>query len=108
MFSEQVRALYFPLGEYLSRVPDGIAGKAALDTVAATEKAYWKVFWQQPEIADSALTPTQRDLFPLLKGMLAVEQKDRENSQWQFGNPVRLRPGAPIPQMQPRRQISNE
>ena len=92
LFSVRVRALYAPLGEFLAGIPDGVAGKAALDTVAATQKAYWKIFWQQPEIADSIVTPTQRELFPLLKGMLAVEQKDREHSQWQFGNPVKLRP----------------
>ena len=108
VFSERVRALYIPLGEYLARIPEGIASKAALDTVAATEKAYWKVFWEQPEIADAIITPTQRDLFPMLKGMLAVEKKDRENSQWQFGNPVKLRPGSPTtaaPEMRLRRPV---
>jgi hypothetical protein len=58
--------------------------------VSATQKAYWKVFWQQPEIADSIITPLQRDLMPMLKTMLGIPQKDRENSQWMFGNPVTL------------------
>jgi hypothetical protein len=66
--------------------------------VRATERAYWRVFWEQPEIADSIVTPTQRELMPLLRGMLATPKRDRENSQWQFGNAVPLvdgqRPGA--------------
>ena len=96
-------------GGRLRKLPEGAANKAALDTVAATEKAYWKIFWQQPEIADAAITPTQRELFPMLKGMLSIEKKDRENSQWQFGNPVRLRPGmpAPPPPQQRRTQVSS-
>jgi hypothetical protein len=94
-YGARVRALYVPLGEYLARIPDGVANKAALDTVAATEKLYWQAFWEQPEIADAAITPTQRELFPMLKGMLAVEKKDRERSQWQFGSPVRLYPSLP-------------
>jgi hypothetical protein len=56
------------------------------------------VFWVQPEIADSIITPTQRELFPMLKGMLGISKKDREHSRWQFGNPVTFtdeKPNAP-------------
>jgi hypothetical protein len=47
VFSQRVRALYKPLGEFLARGQGG-AGKAELDSVQATQKAYWKVFWEQP------------------------------------------------------------
>jgi hypothetical protein len=56
--------------------------------VQATQKAYWKIFWQQPEVADSLITPSQRELLPMFKSMIATPSKDRENSQWQFGHPV--------------------
>ena len=42
------------------------------------------------EIADSIVTVSQRELVPMFKSMLAVPMKDRENSQWQFGQPVTL------------------
>jgi hypothetical protein len=96
VFSVRVRALYKPLGEFLARGQGG-AGKAELDSVQATQKAYWKVFWEQPEIADSIVTPAQRELIPLFKGMLSVPKPQREHSQYQFGRPVTLvdRPRAP-------------
>ena len=87
-FRTKVRAIYVPLGQYLSQFADGQATKAALDSVAASTKAYWKVFWQQPERADSIITPTQRQLMPFFMSMLSVPQKDREHSQYQFGFPV--------------------
>lgn len=87
VFSAQVRAIYFPLGEFLAHGQGG-AGKAELDSVQATQKAYWKVFWQQPEIADSIVTPSQRELVPIFKSILATPQSNREHSQWQFGHPV--------------------
>ena len=42
----------------------------------------------KPELADSVITPTQRELFPMLRNMVATPQRDRENAQWQFGYPV--------------------
>jgi hypothetical protein len=87
VYSAEVRALYVPLGQFLAQGQGG-AGKAELDSARATQKLYWKVFWRQPEIADSIVTVSQRELVPMFKSMLAVPQKDRENSQWQFGNPV--------------------
>ncbi len=97
-FSERVRALYKPLGEFLARGQGG-AGKAELDSVQATQKAYWKVFWEQPEIADSIVTPAQRELIPLFKSMLSVPKQQREHSQYQFGRPVTLadRPRPQLP-----------
>jgi hypothetical protein len=86
-FSAQVRALYVPLGQFLAQ-GQGEAGKAELDSVRATQKLYWKVFWRQPEIADSIVTVSQRELVPMFKNILTVPMKERENSQWQFGNPV--------------------
>jgi hypothetical protein len=104
VFSARVRALYVPLGQFLATRPRE-PGKIELDTVATTQKAYWKVFWEQPEVADSIITPLQRELMPSLKTMLGISKKDREHSQWMFGNPVTLvdRPkGQPAPSGQPR------
>ena len=78
------------LGRFLSERRGHVPGKIELDSVTATQKLYWKVFWEQPEVADSLVTPTQRELFPLLKNMVAVPKRDRENSQWNFGSPVLL------------------
>jgi hypothetical protein len=89
VFSARVRAIYVPLGQFLAQ-GNGGAGKAELDSVQATQKAYWKVFWEQPEVADSIVTPAQRELIPLFKSMLAVPKEQREHSQYQFGRPVTL------------------
>jgi hypothetical protein len=89
IFSKQVRDVYVPLGAFLARGQGG-AGKAELDSANAAEKAYWKVFWVQPEIAAAIVTPSQRELVPFLKAMLGVPTKEREHSQWSFGNPVTL------------------
>jgi hypothetical protein len=86
-FSAQVRAIYIPLGEFLSR-GHGEAGKAELDSAKATEKLYWKIFWVQPEIAGAIVTPSQRELMPMFKSMLGIPMKDREHSQWMFGHSV--------------------
>ena len=87
VFSARVRAIYVPLGRFLAAGQGG-AGKAELDSVQTAKKEYWRVFWEQPEIADSVITPVQRELMSVLKSMLAVPARDREHSQWQFGNPV--------------------
>ena len=87
VFSSRVRAVYFPLGEFLAR-GQGSADKAALDSAQAAQKTYWKIFWEQPEIAWDILTPVQRELLPFMKSIVATTKKDREHSQWSFGNPV--------------------
>jgi hypothetical protein len=87
LFSARVRAIYVPLGEFLARGQGG-AGKAELDSAKATDKQYWKIFWEQPEIAGAIVTPSQRALMPMFQNMLAVPAKDREHSQWQFGHPI--------------------
>jgi N-acetylneuraminic acid mutarotase len=89
VFSGRVRALYMPLGEFLARGQGG-AGKAELDSVRATQKTYWKIFWEQPEIAAEIVTPSQRELMPMFKSILTVPIKDREHSQWSFGHPVKF------------------
>jgi hypothetical protein len=94
-FADSVRAIYAPLGRYLATLGEAGAGKSALDTVAAARKAYWKIFWEQPEIAGEVLTSTQLDLFPMLKNMMATPKKDRENSQWMFGSPVKFKAEKP-------------
>jgi hypothetical protein len=87
VYSARVRALYVPLGEFLSK-GNGAAGKAELDSVKAIQKKYWEVFWEQPEIAGAVVTPAQRQLIPMFERMIATPMEDRKNSQWQFGNPV--------------------
>jgi hypothetical protein len=87
VFSERVRAIYRPLGEYLA-ARGGAAGKAELDTATATDKLYWKIFWEQPDTVEEILTPAQRELMPMVKAMIATTKKERENSQWSFGHPI--------------------
>jgi hypothetical protein len=89
VYSARVRAVYVPLGQFLSK-GNGGAGKAELDSVQVTQKAYWKIFWEQPEIADSIITPVQRELIPLMKNLLSVPKENREHSQFYFGRPVTL------------------
>jgi hypothetical protein len=87
VFSARVRALYVPLGQFLAQ-GEGVAGKAELDSVKRTQKAYWKVFWEQPEIAAAIVSPSQRELIPMFKSILTTTAKDRETSQWRFGHPI--------------------
>ncbi|HEY1952519.1 MAG TPA: hypothetical protein VGG76_06910, partial [Gemmatimonadaceae bacterium] len=98
VFSSRVIGIYLPLGEYLSH-GHGDAGKAELDSAKASQKLYWKIFWEQPEIAAAIVTPSQRELMPIFKNMLGVPMKDREHSQFQFGFPVTVpdkpKPGTP-------------
>ena len=65
------------------------------------DKGYWKVFWEQPEIADSIVTPTQKELFPMLRAMVGIPKKEREHSQWMFGNPVTFTDAKPKQQPPP-------
>jgi hypothetical protein len=78
VYSARVRAIYVPLGQFLAQGHGG-AGKAELDSVQATQKLYWKIFWEQPEVADSFVTPSQRELIPLFKSMLGVPKEQREH-----------------------------
>lgn len=87
VFSERVRAIYVPLGKYLAET-NGFAGKAQLDSAKATEKLYWVIFWEQPEIAAEFVTPAQRELIPMFGSMLQVPMEDRKNSHWDFGHAV--------------------
>ncbi|MDQ2891291.1 MAG: carboxypeptidase-like regulatory domain-containing protein [Gemmatimonadota bacterium] len=91
VYSTRVRAVYAQLGEYLASLNGADPGKVTLDSAKNVQKAYWKIFWEQPEIADSIITPSQRELMPMFKQMLSVAQADREHSQWQFGHPVTLK-----------------
>jgi hypothetical protein len=97
IYSAQVRAVYAPLGLYLA-AGQGDASKASVDSASAAHKRYWEIFWKQPEIAAEIVNPTQRDLIPMFKSMLAIPMEDRKNSQWQVGYPVQIvdRPGMPI------------
>ena len=86
-FSDSVRTIYKGLGQFLAK-GQGDAGKMEIDSVLTAQKAYWKIFWEQPEIADSIMTSSQKELFPMMKSIVSVPKRDREHSQWQFGNPV--------------------
>jgi hypothetical protein len=100
LFSAEVRVIYADVGRFLASRPDGEPGKVELDSVSKAERAYWKVFWRQPEIADSVLTPLQRELMPVMARMTAIPQGEREGIQWQFGFPVPFDPRAharPVP-----------
>lgn len=90
VYSARVRAVYAPLGDYLGSFGDKGPAKAGLDSAKASEKAYWKIFWEQPEIVDSAITPLQRSLLVELGGLLAVPTEYREYSKFHFGNPVTM------------------
>jgi hypothetical protein len=94
VFSDRVREVYSQLGEYLAR-GNGAAGKAEMDSASKASKAYWRIFWEQPEIADSIVTPAQKALFPMLAMMVQTPKKEREHSQWQFGHPVQMVRRAP-------------
>jgi hypothetical protein len=87
VFAEETRGIFRPLAEFLS-TSGNAAGKAALDSVKATETRYWKLFWRQPEIADSIVTPLQRQFAASLGQMLATSPKEREDSRWFFGHTV--------------------
>ena len=87
VYSAEVRAVYIPLGQFLAK-GEGGAGRAELDSVQTVQKAYWKIFWRQPEVADSIVTPSQRALVPSFERMVAIPQSEREGSQWRFGYPV--------------------
>jgi hypothetical protein len=90
VYSDRVRAVYVPLGRYLAQFADGAAPPAALDTVRAAQKKYWEIFWEQPEIADSLLTSSQRHLMPPLEAMLRVPKSSRDRVRSYFGSHVPL------------------
>jgi hypothetical protein len=87
LYTARVRAVYVPLGQFLAAGQGG-AGKAELDSVQSSQKAYWKIFWEQTEVADSIVNASQRELMPILKAMLGVPGPAREHSQFVFGSPV--------------------
>ena len=76
-----------------------VAPSDELERVTATQKVYWTAFWQQPEIADSIITPAQRKLMPVLVNLLSVPKESRQFAQFRFGNPITLprrRASAPV------------
>ena len=86
--------VYGQLGELLAK-GNGAAGKLELDSMKTVQKAYWRIFWEQADIADSLLTPSQKEFFPMLPRMAATTKKERENSRWQFGHSVKIPPAKP-------------
>ncbi len=95
-YSERVRAIFIPLGQYLAQGSGG-AGKTELDSVKTTQKEYWRIFWEQPEMAAAIVNATQRQLMPMFERILGIPQDERKNSQWQFGNPVTYSDKPPAP-----------
>jgi hypothetical protein len=102
IYSAEVRAVFLPLGEFLAATGGRTPGKMEIDSVQASLKAYWSIFWRQPEIADSLITPSQRALVPMLQNMLGFPQRDRPNSRWMFGYPVSMQVNATPPRPRPR------
>ncbi|MCC7055195.1 MAG: carboxypeptidase regulatory-like domain-containing protein [Gemmatimonadaceae bacterium] len=100
-FGERVRAIYGELGQYLAQFAGGRVTRASLDSTATAKKGYWVAFWEQPEIAAALLTPTQRDLMPVLRDMLATPQAQRKDAQWMFGHPVTFAAPKPAPATPP-------
>jgi hypothetical protein len=89
-FAERVRVIYRDLGQYLAQFAGGAATKLAVDSTTKAKAAYWAAFWEQPEIAVALLTPTQRDLMPLLRDMYATPKAVRTHARWMFGNDVKF------------------
>ncbi len=89
-YSDKVRGLYKPLAGFLAADESGIAGKAALDSVKATTKLYWPLFWEQVDIVADIVQPQQRELLPFLDNISRVTKEQRKNTQWSFGFPVPL------------------
>ena len=88
-FAERVIVVFSQLGEFLAK-GNGAAGKVEMDSTKTTQKTYWRIFWEQPELADSIVTPVQKELFPLLRNLLAVPPKFREGGQYRFGSSVKM------------------
>jgi hypothetical protein len=86
-YSARVRTLYTALGQFLAGT-SGDATKAELDSANATDTIYWSIFWDQPEIAAAIITPSQRELVPMIKTMLSIPPENRKHAQWRFGYPV--------------------
>lgn len=89
VYSERVRAIFSPLGELLAH-GHGSAGKAELDSVMVTQKAYWQTFWEQPEIAAEIVTPSQRALVQMLTSLLQTPPEARKTGRAMFGHPVKI------------------
>jgi hypothetical protein len=87
VYSSRVRAVYATLAVFLAQARDN-AGAAQIDSVRAAGTRYRKIFWEQPEIADSLLTPIQRELMPILKALLSVPLQGRQQMDFNFGPPV--------------------
>jgi len=84
-----------PLAQFLANQPGSVAGKASLDTVQATTKLYWPIFWEQVDLIQPILQPQQRALVPFVDNISRVTAEQRKNSQWQFGYPVPLKHNRP-------------
>jgi hypothetical protein len=91
VYSASVRAIYVDLGRFLESRGDRAPGKIEMDSVSASDRAYWRLFWEQPEIADSIVTPAQKELFPLLRNLVSAPKPNRVNMFARFGAPVPFR-----------------
>ncbi len=90
VYSARVRTLYGALAAFLAEQPSGAAGKAALDSVQATTKLYWPIFWEQVDVVSPIVNAQQRELIPLLQSISQITAAQRKGSRWQFGFSVPL------------------
>ena len=89
-YTARVREMYKGLGQFLANRPEGAVGKVELDSVTAATKRYWPLFWEQADIAETILTPQQKELLPFIRNLMQVTKEERKDSQWMFGFPVPL------------------
>jgi hypothetical protein len=86
-FSDSVRRIYRSLAEQLARNAES---KVALEYVAAAQRAYWDIFWQQLQPAAAVLDSWQVQRMPILGDALALPVARRGNTEYSFEASVPL------------------
>lgn len=90
IFSERVRELFVPLGEFLAKEPEGKVSQAALDSVADVTKRYMPLAWEQVDTASAVLSTQQAELSSYLFMLASRSPEQRKTMQWLVGYPVTL------------------
>jgi hypothetical protein len=88
VYSDQVRGIYRDLAEYLSARNGRDPGKAELARSKDADRAYWRVFWAQPDSVAPIISLTQRELLPSLKAVIELPKESRNGAETSFGYPV--------------------
>ncbi len=88
VYIERARAVYRPLANMLAAGHARDPGQAEMESVTKAKAAYQDLFWEQPEIAASVLSPMQREMVTELKNMLAISKERRKHYSVGFGFPV--------------------